>query len=104
MSKKPPVEKTIHLLNKNFTITCPAEEEARFEQAVYYLNQKLEKLQSSGRVIGSERLALMAALTLAHEVICQRDGRQPQTSSNEFEARLQGIKNKLEQTLSDVVK
>lgn len=59
----------VHILDKEYRIACPAEERANLESAAQFLNGKMREIRSSGKVIGSERIAVMAALNIAHELL-----------------------------------
>jgi cell division protein ZapA len=58
---------TINLLGREFRVACPEGEERQLLASVDYLNRKLKEVRDSGKVVGNERIALMAALNIAHE-------------------------------------
>ena len=58
---------TITLLGREFRVGCPEGEERQLMASVDYLNRKLKEVRDTGKVIGNERIALMAALNIAHE-------------------------------------
>lgn len=60
---------TISLLGREFRVACPEGEEKQLQAAVEYLNRKLKEVRDTGRVTGNERIALMAALNIAHEMV-----------------------------------
>jgi cell division protein ZapA len=60
---------TIHLLGREFRVACPEGEERQLLASVDYLNRKLKDVRDSGKVTGNERIALMAALNIAHECL-----------------------------------
>ncbi|ROH85792.1 cell division protein ZapA [Pseudomethylobacillus aquaticus] len=64
----------VNILGRAFTIACPEDERAALLAAVAYLDKKMNDIQDSGRVVGSERVAVMAALNLSHEVLTARNG------------------------------
>jgi cell division protein ZapA len=58
---------TIHILGRDFRVACPEGEEKQLLASVDLLNERIRKLRESGKVTGNERLAIMAALNIAHE-------------------------------------
>lgn len=63
--------KTINvtIMDKEYPISCPENEEAALMESVQYLNNAISGIRNAGRTIGSERIITMAALNLAHELI-----------------------------------
>ena len=66
---------TITLLDKQYQINCKQEEREELIESARLLNARLAEIKSSGAVIGLERIAIMAALNLSHELVrTQKDG------------------------------
>ena len=59
---------TVTILDKEFMVACPEAERAALVAAASYLDKKMREIQASGKVMGSERTAVMAALNIAHEL------------------------------------
>lgn len=64
---KPPIK--VHILGKEYPIACSEEEEHELLVAVRFLDEKMRYIRDTGRVYGTERIAVMAALNIAHELI-----------------------------------
>ena len=60
---------TISLLGREFRVGCPEGEEKQLMASVDYLNRKLKEVRDTGKVVGNERIAIMAALNIAHEFV-----------------------------------
>jgi cell division protein ZapA len=60
---------TINLLGREFRVGCPEGEQKQLMASVDYLNRKLKEVRDTGKVVGNERIAIMAALNIAHEVM-----------------------------------
>jgi cell division protein ZapA len=58
---------TISLLGREFRVACAEGEERQILAAADYLNKKLKEVRDTGKVVGNERIAIMAALNIAHE-------------------------------------
>ena len=63
---------TISLLGREFRVACPEGEERQLLAAADYLNRKLKEVRDTGKVVGNERIAIMAALNIAHESMSNR--------------------------------
>ena len=80
---------TITLLEKQYQINCDPEEREELLESARILNQKLSDVRSAGSVIGLERIAIMSALNLSHELVkAQKGGRMDSIISSGVE-RLQ---------------
>jgi cell division protein ZapA len=60
---------TIRILEKEYHVACPAEEKAELLAAAELLNNKMREIRDSGKVVGLDRVAVMAALNLANELM-----------------------------------
>ena len=58
---------TVSLLGKKYQVSCEEEEVATLEQSAKYLNKKMLEIRDSGRVVGLDRIAVMAALNIVGE-------------------------------------
>ena len=64
---------TVQILDKEYSIICPQEERSNLVGAARYLDGKMREIRSSGKVIGADRIAVMAALTITHEVLHRQE-------------------------------
>lgn len=88
---------SVSILSKEYTIACaPAEREA-LNAAARHLDAKMREIQDTGRVIGAERCAVMAALNMAHELLESRKG----TGGNgaDVDRRLKFLHSKIDSVL-----
>ena len=67
MNKSEPL--TIKIMEKEYRIACPEEEKDNLKASAALLNEKLNEIKQKGSVIGTERIAIMAALNMSHEVL-----------------------------------
>ena len=54
---------TIRILEKEYNVACPAEEKSALLASAELLNTKMREIRDSGKVVGLDRVAVMAALT-----------------------------------------
>lgn len=64
----------INVMGREFRVACPDNEQKGLLEAVDYLNQKMNEIRDGGKVIGLERIAIMAALNIAHELLSTKVG------------------------------
>ena len=61
------------IMGREFRVACPDEEREELLRAVAYLDKKMREIRDSGKVVGSERIAIMAALNITHELLTARN-------------------------------
>ncbi len=59
----------INLMGRDFKVACPPGEEKQLLASVDFLNKRMQEIRASGRVVGNERIALLAALNITHELL-----------------------------------
>ena len=64
----------INVMGREFRVACPENEQKGLLEAVDYLNRKMTEIRDHGKIIGIERIAIMAALNIAHELLTTRVG------------------------------
>jgi len=64
----------ITLLGKTYRVACAEDERDELLEAVAYVDRKMRDIRDSGKVIGADRIAVMAALNIAHELLTMRMG------------------------------
>ena len=64
----------ITIMGREFRVACPEDEQAGLLEAVDYLNRKMLEIRDGGKIIGLERIAIMAALNVAHEMLTMKVG------------------------------
>lgn len=58
---------TITVMGREFRVAAPEGEERQLLASVDFLNKKMREVRDTGKVVGNERIAIMAALNIAHE-------------------------------------
>ena len=66
----------IHILGRAYKVACSREEESALVASADYLDEKMREIRGASKVIGAERIAIMAGLNLAHELLTQDGGGQ----------------------------
>ena len=66
----------IHILGRAYKVACSREEEPALIAAADFLDDKMREIREGSKVIGAERIAIMAGLNLAHDLLTQGGGGQ----------------------------
>ncbi len=65
----PYAQVSVRILDKEYQVACPASERTDLLDAAEILNAKMLEIRDSGRVVGLDRIAVMAALNMANDLI-----------------------------------
>ena len=88
---------SVRIMEKEYMVSCPYEERAALLDAAEFLTAKMREIRDSGKVVGHDRIAVMAALNLAHEFLKGRDRESKLDSGVHHKVR--GLREKLESAL-----
>ncbi len=89
---------TVTILDKEYIVGCAENEREALFASVEFLNNKMQEQRDSGKVIGSERIAVMAALNVTHEYLEYR--RHNESMSSDIGAGIDRIRSKINSALS----
>ena len=62
----------VSLLGRDFKVACKESERAELADAVALLDRRMREIREGGKIAGAERIAIMAALNLAHDLLRER--------------------------------
>ena len=88
----------INVMGREFRVACPEGEQKGLLDAVDYLNKKMGEIRDNGKVIGLERIAIMAALNIAHELLATKVGG---FDIAELKRRMESMETMLDRAMSD---
>lgn len=89
----------VKILDKEYQVACPREERQALQQSAHMLDERMKAIKNTGAVIGLERIAVMAALNLSHELLQAKTPSGEATSA----AELQRLNDKVERALKSLV-
>lgn len=72
---------TVSILDKDYQVACPQEQQAELLLSAKHLDEQMRSIRANGKVIGLERIAVMAALNISHELLQARNGASPAKGS-----------------------
>jgi len=89
----------VQILDKDYRVACQDGQQDSLLASARFLDQKMREIRSGGRVIGTDRIAVMTALNLAHELLeFQRERDQ---LGEGFGRRIKALREKVEVALND---
>lgn len=91
---------TVKILDKDYQVACPSEERQALIESAQLLDERMKAIRGTGAVVGLERIAVMAALNLSHELLQARSSGAGVTGADRSE--LSRLNEKLEKALSSL--
>jgi len=88
---------TVSIVGKDYQVACPAGEEESLREAAHYLHKLMESIRASGRVVGLDRVAVMAALNVSNELL------QSKNSRADSQAKVTAQVQKLSDRVADAI-
>jgi len=88
----------VQILGREYRVACQSGEEDDLLASAHFLDRKMREIKSIGKVIGNDRIAVMTALNLAHELL-QHETRKD-NSAEQFSQRLRAMQEKIEFALN----
>ena len=87
----------LDIMGREFCVTCPNEEREEIQLAAAYLDNKIQEIKAEGQVIDSDRIAIIAALSITHELLILRNGTGFDMSK--FRRRINSLKKKVDEVM-----
>lgn len=90
---------TFKFLDKEYRIGCPADESDNLRASAELLNKKLIETKQSGSVIGAERIAVMTALNMCHELL---HNQSIITEQSDLNTRIESLTEHISAAMRDI--
>ena len=91
---------TVRILDKDYQVSCPAAERDALVESARYLDLQMRTIRQGGKVVGAERIAVMAALNITHELI--RQGQQSSLGSQDLQERIRRLTTRIDDSINSV--
>ena len=88
---------SVRLLDREYQVACPVDERSDLLDSAEYLDGKMREIRDSGKVVGLDRIAVIAALNIANELIKLR--KQGSVVEGDLGARLRSLRERVETAL-----
>jgi cell division protein ZapA len=86
------------ILDRDFSVACPDSERQNLLAAAQYLDTKMREIQQGGKVSGQDRIAIMAGLNFAYELLTTQSGG---VNLGSLKQKVHDLETKLDQALSE---
>jgi cell division protein ZapA len=94
----------VAILGREFKVACKESERTELLEAVAHLDRRMREIRDSGKVSGTDRIAVMAALNIAHELLRARKSSAPLrgegVDADVARRRIQAMQTAIDQTMA----
>lgn len=96
------IQLDVTIMGQAYKLACKADEQAALEEAVAYLDEKMCTIRDAGKVKGNDRIAVMAALGIAAELLATKapDGPLADLSMAEVKQKIMSMNAVLDAALA----
>ncbi len=88
----------VRILEKEYHVACPVEERSALLDAAEVVNSKMREIRDGGNVVGLDKIAVMAALNLANELLQLRQ--RDSSADNGLTGKIRQLRERVETALS----
>jgi cell division protein ZapA len=89
---------SVRILEKEYFVACPHEERSDLLDSAEFLNNKMKEIRDSGKVVGLDRIAVIAALNLANELL--KLNNRDRRVEEEFGGRIRAMRERIDGALA----
>lgn len=90
-----PTTVEVNILDKEYLVACPPDQRDALRESARHLDAKMREIRATGKVFGTERIAVMAALNITHDML------ESSTMSDSATELLREMDHKLDDALGD---
>lgn len=91
---------TVRIMGKEYSVVCPPDEHEALVKSADYLNERMTTIRRRGKALGAEKIAVMAALNIARELLEIKGVEGVATASPQAAQRLRQLSLDIDSTLS----
>ena len=95
----------VAILGRDYSLACPPEEKPALLAAVRLVDQRMLAIKGTGKVASNERIAVMAAIQIANELLSLRapDGPLGNIALGDFKGKIESMNDMLDDVLGTAV-
>jgi cell division protein ZapA len=97
LSEQPISRVSVRILEKEYQFSCPVDERAALLDAAEHLSQEMRKIRDTGKVVGLDRIAVMAALNMANDLLRARS--KDSHGDGDLSGRVKALRERVESAL-----
>lgn len=91
---------TVRIMGKEYSVICPPEEHEALVKSADFLNERMTSIRKRGKALGTEKIAVMAALNIARELLEMQGVEGVAQVNPESVSRLRQMSLDIDSTLS----
>ena len=93
----------VSILGREYRVACKESERDELVQAVQYLDQRMREIRDAGKIAGTERIAVMAALNITHELLGAKNGTVPANGfdSASIQRRISAMQSAIDRAMAE---
>ena len=88
----------VTILDRQYRVACPDDEREELMASVAYLDKKMREIKTTGKIAGADRVAVMAALNITHELLSAKTGAG--FDLGEYKRRMQSMNSLVDEALA----
>lgn len=88
----------ISIMGRDFSVACPPQEQEDLLEAARYLDGNMKEIQKTGKIIGAERCAIMAALNITNDLLKLQRTSAGQSQINK---RIENLQERIDDALRE---
>lgn len=88
---------TITILGREYQIACPADEEEALRRSARYLDQQMESVKRRGTSLGYEKIAVLAALNITHDLL--KNSKDATSTQKDYQREIGQLERKIDAIL-----
>lgn len=88
---------SIRILDKDYQVACPLDQQDELKKASMYLDEKMRDIRKGSRIVGIDRIAIMASLNITHDMLY---GERPSEGINpKLKGQLEELNDKMDEAI-----
>lgn len=88
---------TVSILGREYQIACPPEEEEALRKSARYLTSQMEEVKNRGSSLAYEKIAVLAALNITHELL--KRSKDANLSESDAQREIKQLEKKIDSVL-----
>lgn len=89
---------TIRVLEKEYQVACPVDEQDALLDSARFLDEKMREIRDARKMVGTDRIAVIAALNMAHDLLSCQSGGLPEGEASD--KKLRNMQTKVEAAIA----
>jgi len=96
-----PITLDVSILGREYRVACKESEREELLRSVHFLDRRMREIRDTGKVSGAERVAVMAALNIAHELLRAKNGATGGFDSSAIQRRISAMESAIDRAMAD---